>query len=92
MKSSLNPAIAVPPAPPAPPGEPAARKPTLGVLGGMGAMATVDFLRKLVEATPAERDQEHEAGSMGFSHAACGPMVRSSYHADQQAHAAGVVG
>ncbi|MFN8735561.1 MAG: aspartate/glutamate racemase family protein, partial [Betaproteobacteria bacterium] len=35
------------------------RKPTLGVLGGMGAMATVDFLRKLVEATPAERDQEH---------------------------------
>ncbi|MFN9677719.1 MAG: aspartate/glutamate racemase family protein [Betaproteobacteria bacterium] len=59
MKSSLVPAIAVPPAPPAPPGEPAARKPTLGVLGGMGAMATVDFLRKLVEATPAERDQEH---------------------------------
>jgi lipoic acid synthetase len=34
---------------------------------------------------------EREAGSMGFSHAACGPMVRSSYHADQQAHAAGVV-
>jgi len=59
MKSSLVPAIAVPPASPAPPGEPAARKPTLGVLGGMGAMATVDFLRKLVEATPAERDQEH---------------------------------
>ena len=59
MKSSLDPAIAVPPAPSAPPGEPAARKPTLGVLGGMGAMATVDFLRKLVEATPAERDQEH---------------------------------
>ena len=59
MKSSLDPAIAVPPASPAPPGEPAARKPTLGVLGGMGAMATVDFLRKLVEATPAERDQEH---------------------------------
>jgi len=27
---------------------------------------------------------------MGFSHAACGAMVRSSYHADQQAHAAGV--
>jgi lipoic acid synthetase len=22
---------------------------------------------------------------MGFKHAACGPMVRSSYHADQQA-------
>jgi lipoic acid synthetase len=32
-----------------------------------------------------------EAGEMGFSHAACGPLVRSSYHADQQAHDAGVV-
>jgi lipoyl synthase len=28
---------------------------------------------------------------MGFTHAAVGAMVRSSYHADQQAHAAGVV-
>jgi lipoic acid synthetase len=27
-----------------------------------------------------------EARSMGFVHAACGPLVRSSYHADQQAH------
>lgn len=33
---------------------------------------------------------EHAAVAMGFSHAACGPMVRSSYHADQQAHEAGV--
>ncbi|MGB7989435.1 MAG: lipoyl synthase [Candidatus Methylophosphatis roskildensis] len=33
---------------------------------------------------------EREALAMGFSNAACGPMVRSSYHADQQAHAAGV--
>lgn len=31
---------------------------------------------------------EHEAQQMGFSHAAVGAMVRSSYHADQQAHAA----
>jgi lipoic acid synthetase len=31
-----------------------------------------------------------EASKMGFAHAACGPMVRSSYHADQQAHGAGV--
>ncbi len=29
---------------------------------------------------------EQEAIAMGFSHAACGPMVRSSYHADVQAH------
>lgn len=28
-----------------------------------------------------------EAEAMGFRNAACGPMVRSSYHADQQAHA-----
>jgi len=33
---------------------------------------------------------EREAAVMGFSHAAVGAMVRSSYHADQQAHAAGV--
>jgi lipoic acid synthetase len=31
---------------------------------------------------------EAEAYKMGFSHAAVGAMVRSSYHADQQAHAA----
>ena len=30
------------------------------------------------------------ADALGFAHAACGPMVRSSYHADQQAHDAGV--
>jgi lipoyl synthase len=31
---------------------------------------------------------EAKAREMGFSHAAVGAMVRSSYHADQQAHAA----
>jgi lipoic acid synthetase len=30
------------------------------------------------------------ASELGFLHAACGPLVRSSYHADQQAHDAGV--
>ncbi|HEY8119011.1 MAG TPA: lipoyl synthase [Methylophilaceae bacterium] len=41
--------------------------------------------------TPARFVQfEQEAMAMGFTHAACGPMVRSSYHADQQAHSAGV--
>ena len=34
---------------------------------------------------------EAKAREMGFGHAAVGAMVRSSYHADQQAHAAGVV-
>ncbi len=33
---------------------------------------------------------EQQAKALGFAHAACGPMVRSSYHADQQAHDAGV--
>ena len=32
---------------------------------------------------------EEEAVRMGFVHAACGPMVRSSYHADAQASQAG---
>src|SRR5260221_1160130 len=31
-----------------------------------------------------------QAAEMGFKHAAIGPLVRSSYHADQQAHAAGL--
>ena len=34
---------------------------------------------------------EREANAMGFTHAAVGAMVRSSYHADEQAHKAGVV-
>lgn len=36
-----------------------ASSPILGVLGGMGPLATADFMRKLVEATPAARDQDH---------------------------------
>jgi lipoic acid synthetase len=34
---------------------------------------------------------EQAAKEMGFSHAACGPMMRSSYFADVQAHQAGVL-
>lgn len=30
----------------------------LGVLGGMGPLATVDFMTKLLDATPAQRDQQ----------------------------------
>jgi lipoyl synthase len=33
---------------------------------------------------------EAQARGLGFKHAAIGPLVRSSYHADQQAHEAGV--
>ena len=35
-------------------------------------------------------EYEKQAAAMGFRHAAIGPLVRSSYHADQQAHAAGL--
>ena len=31
----------------------------LGVLGGMGPLATADFVRRLVELTPVQRDQDH---------------------------------
>jgi len=41
--------------------------------------------------TPEEFETLREAGeAMGFHHVASGPLVRSSYHADLQAHAAGV--
>ncbi|MGH9577201.1 MAG: lipoyl synthase, partial [Terriglobales bacterium] len=33
---------------------------------------------------------ERAAESMGFRNAAIGPLVRSSYHADRQAHSAGI--
>ena len=43
--------------------------------------------------TPAEFDELGEyAKEIGFSHAACGPMVRSSYHADKQAACEDIVG
>ena len=40
---------------------------------------------------PAQFDRlAAQARAMGFAHATCGPLVRSSYHADRQAHAAGI--
>ena len=43
--------------------------------------------------TPEEFEALREYGdSLGFSHVASGPLVRSSYHADRQAHEAGVTG
>jgi lipoic acid synthetase len=44
------------------------------------------YVEPAVFETYAARAEE-----LGFIHAACGPLVRSSYHADQQAHGAGVV-
>mgnify|MGYP001144639946 CR=1 FL=1 len=40
------------------PGRVATRR-VIGVLGGMGPLATVDLYRKIIEVTPASRDQEH---------------------------------
>jgi lipoic acid synthetase len=42
--------------------------------------------------TPDEfRDLENLAYQLGFTHVASGPLVRSSYHADQMAHDSGLV-
>ena len=37
----------------------AAKHKIVGVLGGMGPDATVDFMAKVIAATPAEKDQDH---------------------------------
>jgi len=46
----------------------------------------------VVRYVPLETFAKFERGAqeLGFTHAAVGPLVRSSYHADRQAHAAGV--
>lgn len=31
----------------------------IGILGGMGPLATVDFVTKIIQQTPAQRDQDH---------------------------------
>jgi lipoic acid synthetase len=42
--------------------------------------------------TPAEFESLAELGyALGFGHVASGPLVRSSYHADQSAHATGLL-
>jgi aspartate racemase len=33
--------------------------PTIGIIGGMGPLATADLYRKIIEVTPAVRDQDH---------------------------------
>lgn len=33
--------------------------PTLGILGGMGPGAAVDFQQRLLDTSPATKDQEH---------------------------------
>jgi len=63
------------------------------------AMLTIgQYLAPSVHHLPVERYVhpdtfamfERAAAAMGFRHAAIGPLVRSSYHADQQAQRAGI--
>lgn len=32
---------------------------TIGIIGGMGPLATVDLMKKIIDKTPAEKDQDH---------------------------------
>ena len=58
---------------------------------GQYLQPSLHHLPVLRYVTPAEFDMfAREAAAMVFRNAACGPMVRSSYHADQMEHAAGV--
>ena len=65
---------------------------------GVGMLTLGQYLQPSAHHLPVVRYAEpaifekfgREAATLGFAHAACGPMVRSSYHADQQAHDAGV--
>ena len=41
-------------------------------------------VRRFVSPPIFDRYRDY-AEAIGFAHAACGPLVRSSYHADQQA-------
>jgi lipoic acid synthetase len=65
---------------------------------GVGMLTLGQYLQPSAHHLPVTRyappglfaDFEREANELGFMHAACGPMVRSSYHADTQAREAGV--
>jgi len=58
---------------------------------GQYLQPTLGHLPVLRYVEPAQfKVYEGEARALGFVHAACGPLVRSSYHADRQAHGAGM--
>ena len=66
---------------------------------GVDMLTLGQYLAPSADHLPVERyvepaafaNFEREARAMGFRHAAVGPLVRSSYHADQQAEHARVV-
>ena len=65
---------------------------------GVDMLTIGQYLQPSPHHLPVERyvhpevfkEYENQAASMGFKHAAVGAMVRSSYHADRQAHGAGL--
>src|SRR5216683_4860913 len=65
---------------------------------GVDMLTVGQYLQPSPHHLPVERfvdpavfeEYEKQADLLGFKHAAIGPLVRSSYHADQQAHEAGV--
>jgi lipoic acid synthetase len=67
---------------------------------GVDMLTIGQYLQPSPHHLPVERyvhpDQfsvfEEEAAKLGFRHAAIGALVRSSYHADRQAHDAGLAG
>jgi lipoic acid synthetase len=62
-------------------------------MAGVGMLTLGQYLQPTEHHLPVARYVEPEqfklfeklAYELGFSQATCGPMVRSSYHADQQA-------
>ena len=66
---------------------------------GVDMLTLGQYLQPSAHHLPVERYVEpavfgefaRQAEALGFSHAASGPLVRSSYHADQQARLAGAV-
>jgi lipoic acid synthetase len=67
-------------------------------LHGVDMLTVGQYLQPRAGNLPVQRYVEPQqfdalaerARAMGFAHVACGPLVRSSYHADSQARAAGV--
>jgi lipoic acid synthetase len=65
---------------------------------GVDMLTIGQYLQPSPHHLPVERyveprvfeEFERQAMAMGFRHAAVGALVRSSYHADRQAHAAGI--
>jgi len=65
---------------------------------GVDMLTIGQYLQPSPHHLPVERyvdplifkEYKFQAEMMGFRHAAIGPLVRSSYHADQQAHEAGI--